>query len=470
MSTDPQRPAPKVVLIDDDADIRVMVTRILTDAGYRVASLGDPLQAVEFVRAEAPDIVVTDISMPELDGYGVVKALQQDPETARYPVLFLTANRDFTARVQAFRFGVVDYVTKPFSREVLLRKLERVLALREHRAGVLMGLGAEGVAALLRGAREEARSGVLSVAAEGGAERVVIRAGEVVESTRSLETAPGAQAEFRELDALREQILTHEPHPPPASARTLPDFADVPEPLRSVLVVDDDVEFRHFLRGVFAARGFQVHEAQDGEQALAVALTQLPWLILTDVAMPNVDGVELCRRVRQHSLIRHTPLVFLSGWDDFKERYRGLAAGGDEFLSKLSSVRELLIRVELIMKRYADLGRAQTGRSLAGEIDVLGAAGLLQMCHLSRLSGVCEVRSGERVFEARFRQGEFIGASSEGRAGEDAIFDFLAWSNGYFTFTSGEPAGDALRTGSFSQLLLEGCRRLDESARASVSD
>ncbi len=156
-------PRRRVVLIDDDAEIRALVERVLGASGYDVASLGEPLQAVEFVRGQRPDVVLCDISMPGLDGYGVVRALQGDPDTARYPVVFLTANRDFAARVQAFRFGVVDYVTKPFTRDMLLRKLERALALTEHRSGVLTGEGG----ALLAGAREDSRSGVLSLAASG---------------------------------------------------------------------------------------------------------------------------------------------------------------------------------------------------------------------------------------------------------------------------------------------------------------
>jgi len=464
-----QQPA-KVVVIDDDHDIRALVTALLEQAGYRVATLGDPTQAVEFVRAEAPDVVLTDISMPGLDGYGVVKALQQDPDTARYPVVFVTANRDFSARVQAFRHGVVDYLTKPFTRAVLLRKLERVLSLRHGAAGAVSGLGPQAAAALLAEAREESRSGVLSVSGAFGPSHVVVRAGEVVERTGVARGDQAARAEFRELDALHEEILSHE-HASPAAPgeRPLPDFSDLPAPLRSVLVVDDDADFRRFLRDVFVARGFTVHEAQDGEEGLRVALDQRPWLILTDIAMPGLDGVELCRRVRRHSLIRHTPLVFLSGWDDYKDRYRGLQAGGDEFLSKLSSVRELLIRVQLILRRYVELGRAQPGRSLAGEIDVLGATGLLQMCHLSRLSGTCEVRAGERVFEARFRKGELIRAVCEDRSGEAAVFEFLSWSAGYFTFTSGDPGeGEQIGQG-FNHLLLEGCRRLDDSSREAPS-
>lgn len=453
---------PKVVLIDDDPDIRTLVERVLGSSEYEVASLADPLQAVEFVRAQQPDVVLSDISMPGLDGYGVVKALQSDPDTARYPVVFLTANRDFAARVEAFRFGVVDYVTKPFTRDMLLRKLERTLALAEHRSGVLRGQGQ----ALLEGVQEDARSGVLSVPGPDGPARVVVRAGEVVEGAAAMAGGALSEAEFRELDARREEILSHDPRASQGGARGLPAFDEVPAPLRRVLVVDDDPAFRRFLSHVLAGRGFAVYEAADGVEGLRVALAQRPFLILTDVNMPLMDGVELCRRVRAHSLIGHTPLVFLSGWDDYKERYRGLEAGGDEYLSKFTPVRELLLRVQLILGRYAGLGRGPE-EGLAGDIGLVGPAGLLQVCHLTRLTGVAEARSGNEIFEARFRRGELVGARLGELLDEAAVFSFLGWTSGRFRFATGDP-GDAPPLGeSFDQLILEGCRRLDETRRPS---
>ena len=103
----------KIVVIEDDEHIRTLVVAFLASAGYAVVSSSDPAGAVALVRREDPDLILCDIAMPGLDGYGVLKALQADPETARYPVVFLTAHREFTERVQAFRFGVVDYLRSP---------------------------------------------------------------------------------------------------------------------------------------------------------------------------------------------------------------------------------------------------------------------------------------------------------------------------------------------------------------------
>src|SRR5687768_6225092 len=100
---------------------------MLRGEGYVVVSTGNPEAGHELVRREQPDLVLCDIAMPEMDGYSVLKAILADPATAGCPVIFLTANQEFSERVRAFRFGVVDYVTKPFTRAVLLRKIEQVL-------------------------------------------------------------------------------------------------------------------------------------------------------------------------------------------------------------------------------------------------------------------------------------------------------------------------------------------------------
>jgi DNA-binding response OmpR family regulator len=381
-------------------------------------------------------------------------------------VVFLTAHREFTERVRGFRFGIVDYITKPFSREALVRRLQRVFDERETRPGVEERAGdAASVQDLLREVKKEGRSGLLTLSGEGGESHAVIEGGQVVGAA----LPPGAAqtARFRELDLDREQIASHDPGHLPGDDERLPPLESLPEVFRSVLLADDNAFFRAFLRDVLGKRGFMVYEAGDGEEALALALEKKPWIIITDVAMPRVDGVEFCRRVRSHSLIRHTPLIFLSGWDDYKDRYRGLEAGGDEFLSKETSVRELLIRVQILLKRYSDLGaRSWRGPGMEGRIEVVGAPGLLQMCHLSRLSGVVSIGSGEREAEIRFRQGEPVGAKVGDLEGEAAIYEILGWTEGHFSFAPGEPGtGEPLGDG-LNQLLLEGCRRLDEAARS----
>lgn len=454
----------KIVVIEDDETILALVEAFLRSGGYQVSTTCDPLGAVALVRRVDPDLVLCDIAMPGLDGYGVLKALQADPETARYPVVFLTAHREFSERVQAFRFGVVDYLTKPFSREVLLRRVERVLQGLEGRPGVVTGLGSGAAEQLLKELHRDARTGVLSVPGASGEARVVVRAGQVLGGSLPGEAEA---ARFEELDPSHEEIVPLAPTQPVGEAVALPPFDDLPDAVKTALVVDDNAFFRRFLREVLEAQGFTVHEAKDGEEGLRVALERRPWLILTDAEMPVMDGFELCRRVRRHSLIRHTPLVFLSGWDDFKDRVHGLEAGGDEYLSKATPVRELLMRIRLLLRRFSEMDeRSRTGPGVSGALELVGVPNVLQLCHAGQLTGELTAQAGGEAANIRFRHGEIVGADVAQASGEDAVVEFLAWDRGSFEFVPGEPGEGAPLAERFEQLLLEGCRRLDERNRA----
>jgi len=240
------------------------------------------------------------------------------------------------------------------------------------------------------------------------------------------------------------------------------DFSSLPAALRTALIVDDSVFSRAFLKSQLVPHGFTVLEAGDGEEALELALAHQPWLIITDMRMPHMNGLELCRHVRSHSLIGHTPLIFLSDWDDYKHRDHALGAGADEYLSKDTPPRELLIRVHLILSRFAALGRPSR-EGLRGAVDAIGMTGLMQMCHLAELTGTLTIRSGMRTCEMSWLRGEVVAATLGPTEGEEAVWEALGWTRGYFEFRPGDPAGELPPlAGNFDRLLLQGCRRIDE--------
>jgi len=453
----------RIVVIDDELEVLRVLDGLLRQAGYDVVTTNDPSRAVETVADSAPDLVLCDITMPDRDGYDVLRALQQDPRTASYPLVFLTARREFTERVRAFRYGAVDFVGKPFTREILLRKIERILEGLEERSGTVSESGAA-ARALLGDAQREARTGVLTVSDPDGSRRVVLSAGHIVEGQGEAAVSDEARAEFREIDLKREDLVTHEPSALQGEVGDMPDLRSLPPHLRTVLIVDDSDEFRAFLARLLTDQGLDVHQATDGEEALRLAFIERPWLIVTDTKMPRMDGFELCRRVRSHSLIGHTPVVFLSGWDDYKHRYQALEIGADEYISKASPVRELLMRLHLILSRYAALGSRGSAGRMRGGIDAVGAVGLLQMCHLTRLTGLLSVRSGSRLIELRFREGEIVSADSDRASGREVVFEVLGWTRGYFDFLPCE-VEPAPPLDGFSHLILEGCRLLDERRR-----
>ncbi len=128
--------APATVLVaDDNADMREYLTRLLTGAGYRTRTADDGAQALAAILATPPDLVVSDVMMPELDGLALVAALRADPRTAAVPVLLLSARAGQEASVDGLRAGADDYLVKPFAAAELLAKVRtsvRLARLRDH--------------------------------------------------------------------------------------------------------------------------------------------------------------------------------------------------------------------------------------------------------------------------------------------------------------------------------------------------
>jgi DNA-binding response OmpR family regulator len=118
----------RVLVVDDDRDIRDLVTFKLEQAGYEVRQAEDGLQGLEAVRSWAPDLVVLDVMMPGLSGVDVTRELRADPATASTPVILLTAKAQEADVETGFVSGADDYVVKPFSPRELVSRVQAVLA------------------------------------------------------------------------------------------------------------------------------------------------------------------------------------------------------------------------------------------------------------------------------------------------------------------------------------------------------
>ncbi|WP_297800750.1 response regulator transcription factor [uncultured Brevundimonas sp.] len=117
---------------------------------------------------------------------------------------------------------------------------------------------------------------------------------------------------------------------------------------RSVLVVDDDPHIRDLLTFALGKAGLATREAGDGEQALASIDAQQPDLVILDINMPRMDGIEVCRRIRAQGDL---PVLFLSSRDDEIDRILGIELGADDYVVKPFSPREVVARVAAILRR-----------------------------------------------------------------------------------------------------------------------
>lgn len=117
---------------------------------------------------------------------------------------------------------------------------------------------------------------------------------------------------------------------------------------RTVLVVDDDPHIRDLLTFALDKAGLATREAGDGEAALAAIAEQQPDLVILDINMPRMDGVEVCRRIRAQGDL---PVLFLSSRDDEIDRILGIELGADDYVVKPFSPREVVARVAAILRR-----------------------------------------------------------------------------------------------------------------------
>src|SRR6266545_293768 len=116
----------------------------------------------------------------------------------------------------------------------------------------------------------------------------------------------------------------------------------------SILVVDDDPHIRDVVRFAFEKTGMLISTAQDGKEALRQFDHNVHELVVLDIGMPEMDGLEVCRQIRKTS---DTPILFLSARDEEIDRVLGLEIGGDDYVTKPFSARELVARVNVILKR-----------------------------------------------------------------------------------------------------------------------
>src|SRR2546427_661960 len=123
-------PARKVLLVDDEDSLRKVMKELLERDGYLVTEARDGVQALDQVDRVGPDIIVLDLNLPGLDGYGVLSHLRSRPATATIPVIVLTAKGDEDNEVRVFELGADDFLSKPFRARALSARLEAVLGRR----------------------------------------------------------------------------------------------------------------------------------------------------------------------------------------------------------------------------------------------------------------------------------------------------------------------------------------------------
>ena len=125
----PPKEAQKILLVEDNRELRVFIYNNLIDT-YTVIEADDGVEALEKIRSELPDIIVTDLMMPRMDGIELIDKVRHDFTMSHIPIVMLTARHSPDDRLKAMEFGADGYITKPFSIELLLARIDNLLTRR----------------------------------------------------------------------------------------------------------------------------------------------------------------------------------------------------------------------------------------------------------------------------------------------------------------------------------------------------
>ncbi len=204
-----------ILAVDDSQLILEMVKDYLTEARYKVVTAGNGKEGLKVLEQIKPDVIISDIIMPVMDGWQFCEAIRKNPDTTSIPFLFLTSEREVPKRIRGLKLGADDYLTKPFSRGELLARVTRIVEklsrvrqdLNARRASLSGHTSHLAMADLLQLLSLNGKTGVLRLERESQG-RIYFRNGKIIDAR--LERARGLKALYRLL-AWKESHFELEP-------------------------------------------------------------------------------------------------------------------------------------------------------------------------------------------------------------------------------------------------------------------
>jgi len=118
----------KILLVDDNTELLELLKLNFKGAGFSIATATDGIDALKKTRNLKPDVILLDLMLPELDGFAVCETLKRDPETEKIPVLLFSGLNSQLARLAGLESGGTDFIAKPLSPQLLIQKIEKLLA------------------------------------------------------------------------------------------------------------------------------------------------------------------------------------------------------------------------------------------------------------------------------------------------------------------------------------------------------
>ena len=276
----------RILVVEDNERNMKFVRDVLQFKGYEVVEAVTGEEGVRLASEVNPDLILMDIQLPGINGFEAFEEIRNGESTRQIPIIALTASVSASDQEKILKAGFDGFEAKP----VALQRLVDVVA--------------------------------NGIATAGSTEPVARAADEASIKKPSLplvtEQRPGATQQ-------------HGPVP-------------------TILVVDDTPQNVKLLVEILKSQQYNVVTADGGAAGLQAVETHAPDLILLDIMMPDIDGYEVCRRIREMEAHRLTPVVMVTALDGKDERVKGIESGADDFLNKPIVIPELVARVRSLLR------------------------------------------------------------------------------------------------------------------------
>jgi len=232
-----------------------------------------------------------------------------------------------------------------------------------------------------------------------------------------------------------------------------------------ILIADDDEKILALLSSSLRKSGFVTFQAINGEVAFELTKKEKPDLILADITMPQMDGFELCKLIREDPVTEHIPFVFLTAKGELHDRVAGLNLGADDYISKPFHISEVIARIKSILQRAAVMSGQpadETELDLKGNLEQMQFAEVIQTLGMNQKSGGLKIVNGSKVAKIYFENGDIIQASMNEYENEEAVYRIISWEEGSFEFDSKDRAEGAGISKGMNSLLMEGFDQREE--------
>jgi DNA-binding response OmpR family regulator len=236
-----------------------------------------------------------------------------------------------------------------------------------------------------------------------------------------------------------------------------------------LLLVDSDPKSLRVMEVSLKKAGFTVTGAVNGRDALEKCAISPPDLILSDTKMPEMDGFDLCRRLKQDDRFKTMPFIFLTGQKSVEYKVKGLELGVDDYLTKPIYIKEIVTRVNVLLKKKEKerIEKRDLRASFAGSLSDMSVVDLVQTLEMGKKSGALHMTSRKGMAAVvYFRDGRIVDcALGEKLSGETAFYRVLNWQEGEFAIEFKPIEREERIQVSTQGLLMEGMRRIDEWGR-----